>query len=45
MKVAESEIQQKVAEILDRYQRYEGFLVAILQDVQTEYNYLPREAI
>ncbi len=45
MKVAESEIQQKVAEILDRYQRYEGFLVSILQDVQTEYNYLPREAI
>ena len=45
MKVAESEIQQKVAEMLDRYQRYEGFLVSILQDVQTEYNYLPREAI
>ena len=45
MKVAESEIQQKVAAILDRYQRYEGFLVSILQDVQTEYNYLPREAI
>jgi NADH-quinone oxidoreductase subunit E len=45
MKVAESDIQQKVAKILDRYQHYEGFLVSILQDIQAEYNYLPREAI
>ena len=43
MKVAD--IKQKVDEILDRYQLHQGFLVSILQDIQAEYNYLPREAI
>ncbi len=41
MKVAE----QKVQEILDKYQRDQGLLVSVLQDVQAEYNYLPREAL
>lgn len=45
MKVAESEIQQKVGEVLDRYQHRQGFLVSILQDIQAEYRYLPREAL
>ena len=27
-------IEQEVAEILDRYQRHESFLVSILQDIQ-----------
>ena len=45
MKVAESEIQQKVGEVLDRYQHHESFLVSILQDIQAEYNYLPQEAL
>ena len=45
MKVADSQILEKVGEILDRYQRYQGFLVSILQDIQAEYNYLPREAL
>jgi NADH-quinone oxidoreductase subunit E len=45
MKVADSQIQQKVEAILDRYQSDETFLVSILQDVQAEYNYLPRETL
>ncbi len=31
--------------ILDNYQRDKGMLVSILQDVQAEYNYLPKEAL
>ncbi len=45
MNVANSEIQQTVDEVLDRYQRHQGFLVSILQDIQAEYNYLPKEAL
>ena len=45
MKVADSQMSEKVEDILDRHQRHEGFLVSILQDIQAEYNYLPREAI
>jgi len=45
MKVADSQILEKVGEILDRYQRYQGFLVSILQDIQAEYNYLLKEAL
>ena len=45
MKVADSQIQQQVEAILDRYQCDETFLVSILQDVQAEYNYLPRETL
>jgi NADH-quinone oxidoreductase subunit E len=36
---------QKIKSILARYQGDAGMLVAILQDVQVEYNYLPREAL
>ncbi len=39
------EIGDNVGVILDRYQRDEGFLVSILQDVQARFNYLPQEAI
>ena len=45
MQVADSQILEKVDEILERYQRYEDFLVSILQDIQAEYNYLPKEAL
>ena len=45
MKVADRQIQEKIGEILDRYQHHEGFLVSILQDIQAEYNYLPRETL
>jgi NADH-quinone oxidoreductase subunit E len=37
--------QPKVKTILARYQRDPGMLVSILQDVQAEYNYLPKEAL
>ncbi|MCJ7426177.1 MAG: NAD(P)H-dependent oxidoreductase subunit E, partial [Dehalococcoidales bacterium] len=37
--------KQKLTSILDSYQRDPGMLVAILQDVQVEYNYLPKEAL
>jgi len=37
--------KQKVRAILDRYQRDRSLLVSILQDIQAEHNYLPREAL
>jgi NADH-quinone oxidoreductase subunit E len=39
------ELAAQVDSILKRYQRDPGMLVAILQDVQAEQNYLPREAL
>lgn len=45
MKVVASQIESRVDKILDKYQRHEGFLVSILQDVQAVFNYLPREAL
>lgn len=36
---------QKIKSILARYQGDPGMLVPILQDVQAEYNYLPKEAL
>lgn len=39
------EDKQKVAAILDKYQRDRGLLVSILQDVQSEFFYLPEDAI
>jgi len=35
----------KVNAIMDRYKDEEGALISILQDIQTEYNYLPQEAL
>ena len=37
--------KEKVDQILGNYQRDKGMLVSILQDVQAEYRYLPREAL
>jgi NADH-quinone oxidoreductase subunit E len=37
--------QQKVKKITGRYRHQESFLVSILQDIQAEYKYLPREAL
>ena len=45
MKAKESQTKRKVKAILDRHQRDRGMLVSILQDIQAEYNYLPKEAI
>ena len=38
-------VKPKVESILDSHQRDRGMLVAILQDTQAEYNYLPKEAL
>jgi NADH-quinone oxidoreductase subunit E len=45
MSPAEKKLADKVESILDSHQRDKGMLVAILQDIQAEYNYLPREAL
>lgn len=45
MKVKDDQIQQKVKTILGKYQRDQSLLVSILQDIQAEYNYLPREVL
>ena len=45
MKVEDSQIQQTVAAVLDKYRNDQGLLVSILQDIQTEYNYLSQDAI
>jgi NADH-quinone oxidoreductase subunit E len=37
--------KQKVKAVLDRYQHDRGMLVSILQDVQSKYSYLPKEAL
>jgi NADH-quinone oxidoreductase subunit E len=37
--------KQKVKSILDSHRRDRGMLVGILQDIQAEYNYLPKEAL
>jgi NADH-quinone oxidoreductase subunit E len=38
-------MKEKVSEIIQKYNTDKGFLVPILQDVQKEFNYLPREAL
>jgi NADH-quinone oxidoreductase subunit E len=45
MSPARKKLADKVESILDSHQRDKGMLVAILQDIQAEYNYLPREAL
>ena len=42
---AGKKLAEKIESILDSHQRDQGMLVAILQDIQAEYNYLPREAL
>lgn len=42
---AGKKLAEKIESILERHQRDKGMLVAILQDIQAEYNYLPREAL
>jgi NADH-quinone oxidoreductase subunit E len=39
------EMENTVGAILDKYQRDEGLLVSILQDVQAEFNYLPQDTL
>lgn len=37
--------EDRLASILDKYQNKKGLLVSVLQDIQTEFNYLPKDAI
>jgi len=45
MRTKAEQLEKKVALILDKYQHDKGMLVSILQDIQEEYNYLPRESL
>jgi NADH-quinone oxidoreductase subunit E len=38
-------MKDKIAEIVKKYDKDKSQLVSILQDIQTEYNYLPRTAL
>jgi NADH-quinone oxidoreductase subunit E len=38
-------MQEKVAQIIGKYNNDKGFLVPILQDVQKEFNYLPKDVL
>ena len=39
------QLEKRVVSVLDNYRRDKGMLVSILQDIQAEYNYLPRETL
>lgn len=39
------EVMDKVEKIVDKYKRKKSALIGILQDIQAEYNYLPKEAL
>ena len=45
MQVEAKQVAGKVEKVLKNYQHDTSMLVSILQDVQAEYNYLPREAL
>ena len=45
MRIEEKEVEAQVAKVLKKYNKDQGMLVSILQDVQSEYNYLPRESL
>lgn len=45
MTTGAKELKKKMGAILDNYKRDQSLLVSILQDTQSEYNYLPREAL
>ena len=38
-------MENKIKAIVEKYDSNKGFLVPVLQDVQKEYNYLPKEAL
>jgi len=39
------QLEEKVGSVLDNYQYDKGMLISILQDIQAEFSYLPREAL
>jgi len=45
MNTKAKQLEGKVELILDGYQKDKGSLVSILQDLQAEYNYLPKEVL
>jgi len=45
MRITAKQLKQKTKSILDNYQRDKGMLVSILQDIQAEYNYLPKKVL
>jgi len=45
VRITAKQLKQKTKSILDNYQRDEGMLVSILQDIQAEYNYLPKKVL
>ena len=45
MNTGVKQLEETVGSILGNYQRDKGMLISILQDIQAEYNYLPREAL
>ena len=45
MNTGAKQVTEKVKSILNNYQNDGGWLVSILQDIQTEYNYLPKDAL
>jgi NADH-quinone oxidoreductase subunit E len=45
LKAKDKPAKQKLKSILDRYQHDPSMLVPVLQDVQAEYNYLPKETL
>ena len=40
-----SEILEKVDRVVDKYRREKKALIGILQDIQEEYNYLPKDVL
>jgi len=45
VRITAKQLKQKTKSILDNYQRDQGMLVSILQDIQAEYNYLPKKVL
>lgn len=45
MKTTKVRARAKVDRILNKYEHRENFLVSILQDIQVEYNYLPKDVL
>ena len=45
MNIEGKQITEKIESILDNYQHDKGMLISILQDVQAEYNYLPKDTL
>lgn len=40
-----NELETKVNKILNKYKRRGSFLISMLQDIQEEFNYLPKDAL